>query len=151
MIRDEIGKYFKFKEESIGDPDNYLGGKLRKVTLQNGVKAWSFSSAQYVKEAVRNVVAYILKKGNHEKKEFKSTMLPKRANAPFKTNYRPEIEVSPELTPEKAAYYQSLIGILRWIVELGRVDNCTEVSIMSPCMALPREGHLDQLFHIFSY
>ena len=37
------------------------------------------------------------------------------------------------------------------MVELGRVDICTEVSLMSSHMALPREGHLDQLFHIFSY
>ena len=151
VIRDEIGKHFKFKEESIGDPDIYLGGKLRKVTLHNGVKAWSFSSAQYVKEAVRNVKDLFVKKGDHEKKEFDSKLWPKTAKAPFENGYRPEIDVSPELPAEKAAYYQSLIGILRWIVELGRVDICTEVSMMASCMALPREEHLKQLFHIFSY
>ena len=48
-------------------------------------------------------------------------------------------------------YYQSLIGILRWIVESGRVDICCEVSMLSSCLALPREGHLEQLFHIFAY
>ena len=37
MIRNEIGKYFRLKEESIGDPSQYLGGKLRKVKLENGV------------------------------------------------------------------------------------------------------------------
>ena len=50
-----------------------------------------------------------------------------------------------------AAYYQSLIGILRWIVELGRVDVCLEVSMMSSHLALPREGHLEQVLHIFAY
>ena len=50
-----------------------------------------------------------------------------------------------------AAYYQSLVGILRWIVELGRVDIFLEVSLMSSNLALPREGHLDKLFRIFSY
>jgi len=59
--------------------------------------------------------------------------------------------VTPELSPKDAAYYQSLIGILRWIVELGRVDICLEVSMMSSHLALPREGHLEQLFHIFAY
>ena len=50
-----------------------------------------------------------------------------------------------------AAYYQSLIGVVRWMVELGRVDICTEVSMLSSCLALPREGHLSQLFRMFSY
>jgi hypothetical protein len=44
-----------------------------------------------------------------------------------------------------------LIGILRWIVELGRVDICCEVSMMSSCLALPRIGHLQQLYYIFAY
>ena len=55
------------------------------------------------------------------------------------------------LDPTMSSYYMSLIGILRWIVELGRVDICLEVSEMSSHMAMPREGHLEQLFHIFSY
>ena len=37
------------------------------------------------------------------------------------------------------------------MVELGRVDICLEVSMMSSHLALPREGHLDELFHIFAY
>ena len=32
VIRSEIGKYFRLKEESIGDPGQYIGGKLRKFT-----------------------------------------------------------------------------------------------------------------------
>jgi hypothetical protein len=40
---------------------------------------------------------------------------------------------------------------LDWIVELGRVDVITEVSKLASCMALPREGHLDALFHLFAY
>ena len=41
--------------------------------------------------------------------------------------------------------------ILRWIVELGRVDICLEDSLMSSHLALTHEGHLDKLFHIFAY
>ena len=40
-----------------------------------------------------------------------------------------ELDVSPKLDAKLAPYYQSLIGILRWIVGLGRVDICVEVSI----------------------
>ena len=44
-------------------------------------------------------------------------LLPK--NTPISSVYRPKLDVTPELTPEDASHYQSLIGILRWIVELG--------------------------------
>ena len=55
MLREEIGKYFNLKEKSIGPPDVYLGGKMRRVNLENGSKAWAFSSSQYVVEAVKNL------------------------------------------------------------------------------------------------
>ena len=67
------------------------------------------------------------------------------------TSYRPELDVSPELMPGDSTYYQSLIGILWWIVEPGRIDICLEVSMMSLHLAMPRKGHLDQVLHIFAY
>ena len=36
ILRNELGRYFELKEESIGPPDHYLGGKVRKVQLNNG-------------------------------------------------------------------------------------------------------------------
>jgi hypothetical protein len=57
--------------------------------------------------------------------------------------YLAELDASPELNPQEANYFQSQIGILRWMVEIGRVDIITEVSVLSSHLALPREGHLD--------
>ena len=145
ILRNEIGKYFELKEESIGPPKLYLGGHLRKVQLENGVYAWAFSSSQYVQAAVKNVEEYLSKEEN------KRWKFPKNADTPMSTTYRPELDVSPELGSTEAVYYMSLIGVLRWIVELGRVDICLEVSIMSSHLALPREGHLEQVFHIFAH
>ena len=67
------------------------------------------------------------------------------------STYAPELDTTPVLVPSDAAYYQSLIGVLRWIVELGRCDICLEVSMLSSYLAQPREGHLAQLFHIFAH
>jgi len=39
VLQNEIGMDWVLKPESIGPPSQYLGGKLRKVTLANGVKA----------------------------------------------------------------------------------------------------------------
>ena len=66
-------------------------------------------------------------------------------------NYRPELDVSAELSSAQASYYQSLIGILRWILELGRVDIVMETSALASMMTLPREGHLDAVFHMFVF
>jgi hypothetical protein len=77
--------------------------------------------------------------------------LPYKAPIPPTFDYHPEIDVSQELGEDDASYYQTLIGVLQWIVELGRIDIDCEVSMMSSHMALPREEHLKELYHIFAY
>ena len=84
---------------------------MRKITLENGAKAWGFSSSQYVQAAVKNIEEYLVKTDRK---------LPSKALTPIQTSYRPEIDTTPELNATDYAYYQSLIGILRWMVELGQ-------------------------------
>ena len=36
-------------------------------------------------------------------------------------------------------------------MELGQVDIALECSLMSTCLALPREDHLRKVFQIFTY
>jgi hypothetical protein len=142
VLRKEIGQHFVLREESIGPPSNYLGGKLREITLENGVRAWAFGSCQYVQSAVRNVEEHLMKAGKR---------LSYKAPTPLSNGYRPKIDVSPELGENDASHFHSLIGVLRWIVELGRIDLDVEVSMMSSHLALPREGNLKEIYHIFAY
>jgi len=142
VLRKEIGQHFVLRDESIGPPSQYLGGKLREVTLENGAKAWAFGSCQYVQSAVRNVEDHLAKAGEK---------LPYKAPTPLSSGYRPEIDVSPELGETDASHFHSLVGVLWWIVELGRVDIDVEVSMMSSHLALPRVGHLKEIYHIFAY
>jgi hypothetical protein len=142
-ILDDINTYFKLKPESVGSPDLYLGVKLSKTTLPNGVEAWCNSSHRYVQEAIKNTEKYIQQHG--------AKMLQKKTPSPMEANYRPEMDVSAILSPDRANYYQSQLGILRWIVELGRIDIATEVSMLAAHNALPREGHLAAVFHVYSY
>jgi len=137
-----IDGYFPMKPSSIGTPDIYLGGQLSKVTMPNGVIAWSMASSKYVQNAVTNVEDWLAK---HNMK------LSTRAPSPMTNGYRPELDVTKELDPERANYYQSQIGVLRWAVELGRIDIITEVSMLASHLAMPREGHLTEVFHIFAY
>jgi hypothetical protein len=47
------------KEGSIQVPTFYLGAKLNKTVLPNGVVAWGMSSSKYVQSAVQNVKEYL--------------------------------------------------------------------------------------------
>ena len=132
------------KEGSIGDPDLDLGAKLRKVTLPNGVQTWSTSPSKYIQEAVKNVEKYLHINCGGVK-------LAKRTNAPFPRDYAPELDICPELGPKRANYYRSLMGVLQWMVEIGRVDMIIEASMMVSQLAMPREGHLECLYHMFAY
>ena len=100
------------------------------------------SAEKYVNSAVTNVEEALAKKG---------LRLPTKCYTPLSTDYRPELEVSPELKSDGVQLYQELIGVLRWAVELGRVDILLEASLMSAYMAMPREGHLQQLYRMFGY
>ena len=142
ILKDEINPFFELKKDSIGVPSKYLGGKLRMVELKNGQKCWAFGSKQYVEAAVHNVMDYLKKR---------CESLPKKCVTPISAGYRPEVDTSRELEPEDAAYFHSLVGVLRWIVELGRIDINVEVSMLSSHLALPREGHFEEILHIFGY
>jgi hypothetical protein len=102
------------------------------------------SPSKYTQEASKNAKQW-------HKENQPQSRYPSKCTAPFSTKYRPECDVTPELEPEEASCFQSIIGILRWAVELGRVDIMAEVSMLSSHLALPRNGHLAQAFHIFAY
>ena len=70
---------------------------------------------------------------------------------PLSNGYKPEMDCTAELKAEGVQQYQEIVGQLRWAVELGRVDILLETSLMSSYLAMPREGHLEQLLHIVGY
>jgi hypothetical protein len=72
-------------------------------------------------------------------------------SGPFEGGNKPDLDESPELDPTRANFYQSQIGILRWYVELGRINIITEVSMLSTYLCLPLEGHLEAVFHVSVY
>jgi hypothetical protein len=74
-----------------------------------------------------------------------------KVTTPVSQGYQPELDASPELSPRQANYFQGLIGVLRWIIELGRIDIMVSVAMLSRFLAAPREGHLNEVLHIFAY
>ena len=68
--------------------------------------------------------------------------MPMMAENPFKMGYDSELNTSSELEPDATSHYLTLIGILSWMINLGRFNIITKVSLLSSHVALPRYGHL---------
>ncbi len=54
-----IDKYFPLKPDLVGEPDLYLGAKLKLMQLENGVWAWGLSPSKYVEEVVQSCKKYV--------------------------------------------------------------------------------------------
>ena len=146
-VMEKIGNTYEIKDGEIGPPKIYLGAGTELFQLPDGTTAWSMVSKQYVKAAVETVTNLLLEDG----RELKPPSAKKAHKGPLPTTYKPELDTTRELNPDKVQRYQQIIGILRWAIELGRVDILHEVSIMSQYQANPREGHLEALYLIVHF
>ena len=112
-VLNKLNMYLMLKPGSVGSPDMYLDTKLKSMQLHNGIWAWSMSPSKYAQEAVRICKEYFarhLSKGHQ---------LPKMADNPFKSGYCPKLDEYLVLGPDKIFYYQSLIGVIRQMIEIG--------------------------------
>ena len=146
----QIKESFTVKPASIEQPQKYLGADISKVYYADGSYGWTIGSETYITQAVNNLKKRMKQEGfEYNKKLSDVNYSPQQ---PFSTlNYRPEMDVSLECSDAQIQFFQNLIGILRWVVELGRIDINFEVSILSRYLAQPRTGHLAQALHIFKY
>jgi hypothetical protein len=99
-------------------------------------------SEKYVKQAISDVEREL---------SLVDKCLPTRVTTPLSQDNRPKVDQSKELDAKRGQYYQSLIGVLRWICELGRVDFLVADLMLSRYLVLLREGHLQEVFHLFAY
>ena len=139
----ELSKLCRLKD-GTGEPDRYLGGNIERVQTQDGSVAWSLSCHDYLSNAIIQVQADLALK-DLKLKEFGTGL------RPYPASYRPEMDITPTLNEEDMNKFQQLIGILRWSIELGRIDILTEVSCLSQHLAEPRDGHLIAVYKIFKY
>ncbi len=144
-VLDKLDKYFTLKPSSVGNPGMYLGAKLKLMQMGNQVWAWGMSPAKYIKEVVSNCKKHL--KSNYGSRY----VLPTQAANPFVMGYEPELDETPALDPDRASYFQSIIGVMHWMCEIGRIDIATEVLLLSLHLAYPREGHLVAALHVMGY
>jgi hypothetical protein len=140
-----INGYMPLKPSLVGDPNIYLGTKLKMTRLDNGIWAWGLSPSKYATQAVKKCAKHQAHKLNNR------FCLPQRADNPFSYDFCPELDLSDPLDPECSSFYQHIIGVMRWMVELGHIDIATEVSLPSSHFAYPCKGHLKTALHMMSY
>jgi hypothetical protein len=144
-VLDLINGYMPLKPSLVGDPDIYLGAKLKMTQLENRIWAWRLSFSKYVAQAVKNCAKHLTDKLNNRFR------LHQRADNPFPYDCCLGLDLSEPLDPECSSFYQHLVGVMRWMVELCHIDIATEVSLLSSHLAYPRKGHLETALHIMSY
>jgi Reverse transcriptase (RNA-dependent DNA polymerase) len=113
---------YTLKEGSVGEPTAYLGAEVCKHYIEGSEDPtkvrWALSSDKYVDRAVKEVERQL---GEADRK------LKNKVKTPLSLDYRPELDETPELDVRRANYYLGLIGILRWMCKLGRVDILVDV------------------------
>ena len=129
---DVLNMIYRLKE-GFGLPEQYLGENVEKVKLKDGRVVWSTNCVDYLKSAIENVDNLL--------------GVDKTALNNCVDWHGPD--VTEELGEELTNRYQQLIGVLRWSIELGRIDILTEVSFLSQHLCSPREVNLDAVYRIF--
>ena len=112
ILRKQIDKHFELKEDPIGLPKMHLGGSNRKLVRDNVVEAQALSPSKNEKSSISNAESYL------KEKDLK---LPKKAETPVHTTNMSEVDASPNLGLKKNSYFQSLIGVMYQMLELGLV------------------------------
>lgn len=134
ILMNQLEVQYRLKDKAE-IPGRYLGANIDKVQLHDGTLAWSMSSHEYLTNAIANLEEQLVQ----DKASPLKTYGNRSGERPFPITYRPEIDVSPELDDEVANRHLQLIGVLRWSIEIGRMDIITEDSVMSQHQCSPKE------------
>ena len=73
---------------------------------------------------------------------------PKGYKTPVDKKDHPELDTSEILEGDMAAKNPTMLGLLQWLVTLGRFDLHAKAATMSRFKATPRQGHMDRLNRI---
>jgi Reverse transcriptase (RNA-dependent DNA polymerase) len=125
---------YKYRLKDVGPPKRFLGADIGQRKI-GGVDRWFISAETYLKKSFIAIEA--LFRGH--------------IDTPAPTNFHPEVDDSNFLNDDNITLYQSYIGILRWAIELGRMDIAHFGATMAKFAQAPREGHLNAVVRCFAY
>jgi hypothetical protein len=134
-VLDKINGYMPLKPPLVGNPDKYLGAKLRKTQLANGIWAWGL----------------VIPNMQHKLSRIVKSIQPTNCTILF--NYPHELTTHSLMTLVLNETYLTPLNqsVMRWMVELGCIDIATKVSLLLSHLAYPYKGHLKIALHIMAY
>jgi hypothetical protein len=132
----KLGEAYKLKN-GYDKPSTYLG-----MQLQDTDQGWLISMKNYILNVIKE---------QEVKLHTFNMKLPKNCKSVLPSGYRPEVDDSKMLDGTWTTWYQGIIGILRWLVEMGRIDLAHGVSLLSSYLSAPRIGHFKAALHVLSY
>jgi hypothetical protein len=84
-------------------------------------------------------------------RKFSTPLKFKEGDTPLVPGDHPELDTTEFLSDVEQNLFQRMIGILQWIVHIGRYDVCFATSSMSRFASAPRVGHLSRVRRVFGY
>ena len=130
-VMDLIQSIYAIK--SIGPPDYHLGNDYKKDKKGR----WCIGCKKYLVETIKQV-----------ERMFGSL---KKYSNPMETGDHPELDNSKVLNDDGHRKFQMLMGILVWVVTIGRIDVAHSASSLSCFTMCPQEGHQERALQVFGY
>ena len=130
---ERIAGAFLIKEH--GPRNYYLGNDY---TFQDNFNLWTYGSKTYAKEAVAKVERIF-------------GTLPKEGTPLPSKDCHPEMDTTPLLDLDGHRKFQMVLGMLQWLMSIGRPDLSQVVASLNRFGAAPREGHLELAIRAFGY
>ena len=131
VIMEGLKQVYTIKSE--GPPEYYLGNDFKKDKKGR----WCFGCKKYIQESIARI-------------EVMFGVQPK-STIPMSANDHPELDDTTLLSDDKHRKFQMLIGMLNWVVTIGRFDVAHATMSLSRFSACPRKGHLERVLKVFGY
>lgn len=144
LIVNALQDEYKYRLKDVGPPVRYLGAQIGRYKFDDGSSAWYMSAQLYLQQAISEIEV----KWGPLAKLFGNRQL---LDTPMLPRSHPELDTSKFLDDENTQLYQSYIGVLRWAVELGRIDLAHSAGVMARFSAAPRHGHMVEVLRILAY
>ena len=139
-IFEGLKKFYTFK--TTERPVHHLGVDYYSKPDAAGHYRYQLGSKTYVTEAINKMKDLSVELG-------RKPSYPKEI--PMDPKWKPELDKSRLCNPAEHRLYMKLVGIMLWIVMLGRIDIAFAISSLSRYSALPRIKHLEALEQVVGY
>ena len=120
VVIDYLTSFYIMKQGIMGPPYHYLGSNIEKVQTQEGKDLWATHRGDYCEAVIVNMEKTLTYDG-------KILSHYGDSRRPYPSSFNPEIDTSADMDVNGVHDYQQHIGVLCWVIELGRIDSRIDI------------------------